>query len=409
MIPRIPSFHHLAWLLLGVLGAAPVRAQLAVEAGLVMTMSGVPITNGVVLVDRRRITAVGPAGTVAVPAGWRRLRAAVVTPGFIDAHTVLGLSGILNVPHDQDQLEKSGPLQPELRAIDAYNPREPLIDWVRQFGVTTLHTGHGPGAVLSGQTMIVKTHGRTVDEAVIVPAAMVAGTFGSGATSGGDKSPGTRSKVVAMLRIELIKAQEYARKAAAVDAEKRPARDLRLETLGRVLERRLPILLTVQRAADIEAALRLAEEFGIRLVLDGVAEAPEVLPLIQRSGFPVILNPTMTRAKEETENIGFDNPARLKAAGVLFALQSGYENYVPKTRVVLFEAGFAAGRGLSREAALASITRDAATILGLADRLGTLTPGKDADLALFDGDPLEFTTHCLGVVIDGEWLPGENR
>ena len=140
-------------------------------------MAGDPIENGVVLVRDGKIERVG---RFAVPSGYDVMEAAVVTPGLVDAHTVVGLAGYLNQAHDQDQVERSSPMQPELRAIDAYNPREALVEWVRGFGVTTMHTGHGPGVLVSGQTMIVKTVGNDVSESVINPAAMVAVTLGNG-------------------------------------------------------------------------------------------------------------------------------------------------------------------------------------------------------------------------------------
>ena len=171
------------------LAAAPSFAQVAVRGETVYTMAGAPLKDAVVLVKDGRIERVGTG--LAIPAGWRELRARVVTPGLIDAHTVVGLAGYLNQPHDQDQLEPSAPIQPELRAIDAYNPGERLVAWVRGFGVTTIHTGHGPGALISGQTMIAKTRGKDVDAAVIVPTAMIAATLGKGAaTTEEGKSPG---------------------------------------------------------------------------------------------------------------------------------------------------------------------------------------------------------------------------
>jgi imidazolonepropionase-like amidohydrolase len=150
------------------------------------------------------------------------------------------------------------------------------------------------------------------------------------------------------------------------------------------------------------AALRLAKEFNLQIVLDGCADAPLVLEEIRAAGFPVIIHPTMARAGDDTENLAMDTAAKLAAAGIPFTLQSGYESYVPKTRVVLFEAAVAAGRGLGLERALASVTLDAARILGVADRIGTVEVGKDADLALFDGDPFEYTTHVTATVINGE-------
>jgi len=376
-------------------------AQVAVRGDTVYTMAGDPIRDGIVIVDANgRIAEVGPAASVRVPRGYRTLRARVVTPGLIDAHTVVGLAGYLNQPHDQMQLERSAPIQPELRATDAYNPRETLVEWLRSHGITTLHTGHAPGALVSGQTMIVKTRGETVEDALVTPAAMVAVTFGEDGLVQGDKAPGTRAKAVALLRTELLKARDYAVRQAGPE-DKRPARDLRLEMFGRVLDRELPLLVTAHRATDIGNALRVADEFGIRIVLDGASESYLMADRIKAAGVPVILHPTMWRAVGEAENLSMETASRLRDAGVPFALQSGYESYVPKTRVVLFEAAIAAARGLTMEQALGSITIDAARILGIDQRVGSLEPGKDGDLALFDGDPFEYTSHVTGVVIDG--------
>ena len=374
---------------------------LAVMGRIVHTMQGAAITDGVVICADGKILAVGPTAGTPVPEGARVVRADVVTPGLVDAHSVVGLAGWLNQDQDQDQLDGTEPIQPELRAIDAFNPRERLVEWVRGFGVTTLHTGHAPGALVSGQTMVVKTAGEP--PAVLRPEAMIAATLGdAGRPEGDKKAPGTRSKSVAMLRAELLKAAEYRRKRADNDAAKRPAPDLRLDALARVLAGEMPLLVTADRATDIAAALRLAEETGVRVVLDSAAEAYLLLDRIRAAGVPVIVHPTMRRAGSgETENASFETASRLRAAGIPVALQSGYENYVPKTRVVLFEAAVAAANGLDTDGALAAVTIDAARIIGVADRVGSLEPGKDADLALFDGDPLEYTTHCTGVIVDG--------
>ncbi len=372
-------------------------AQLAVRGNLVHTMSGPAIKDGVVLVRNGKIERVGPASQVAVPVGYSTINAKVVTPGLVDAHTVIGLTGYLNQPHDQEQVERSTALQPELRAIDAYNPRDPLVEFVRKMGVTTLHTGHGPGALISGQTMIVKTRGNTPEAAAMVAEAMVAATLGNDAKGEAGKTPGTRAKAVALLRTELVKAREY-----AANTKPDRARDLRLEALATVVERKRPLLVTVQRAHDIMTAIRLGKEFNLRLVLDGCAEAHQVLEQIKASGYPVILHPTMQRSGGEQENLSMETAATLRRAGIPFALQSGFENYVPKTRVVLFEAAIAAANGLGVEDALRSVTIDAARLLGVQSRVGSIEAGKDADLALYDGDPFEYTSHAVGVVIDGE-------
>lgn len=387
-------------LTLGLL-ASSAQAQLAVRADTVYTMAGAPIENGVVLIHDGKIEQVGPAQTVRIPEGYRVLEAAVVTPGLVDAHSVVGLAGILNYDHDQDQLDTSDPIQPELRAIDAYNAREKLVEWVRSFGVTTLHTGHGPGAVISGQTMLVKTRGETVEEALVDSVATVAATLGP-MVERYFRSPGTRAKAVAMLRAELLKAQAYRRKLQASDPARRPEPDLGMETLVRVLDGEIPLMITAQQVPEIMAALRLQREFGFRLILDGAAEAYLVLDEIKQAGVPVILHPTMVRPRGETVNATLETAARLYEAGIPFAFQSGFESYVPKTRVVLFEAAMAVANGLPRTVALEALTIQAARILGIADRVGSLEPGKDADLVLFDGDPFEYTTHVCGVIIEGE-------
>ena len=379
----------------------PASAQVAVRGETVHTMAGAPITDGVVLVGKDgKIERVGPASTVRVPAGYKLLRAKVVTPGLVDAHSVVGLAGYLNQPHDQMQLEISSAIQPELRAIDAYNAREALVEWLRIHGVTTVHTGHAPGALVPGQTMVVKTRGDEVDQAVMVPFVSVAATLGTSGLAGQGKAPGNRSKAVAMLRAELIKAKDYVAKQAGPD-DKRPARDLKLEALGKVISKDVPLLVTANRANDILTALRLAKEFDIRVILDGAAEAYTVADQIKAAGVPVILHATMARAGGDTENMSMETAATLRKAGVPVALQSGYESYVPKTRVVLFEAAVAAANGLTFEQALASVTIDAAKIVGVDKRVGSLEAGKDGDLALFDGDPFEYVTHVTGVVIDG--------
>jgi len=381
---------------------AMLLQQLAVRGETVHTMAGAALEDAVVLIRDGTIERVGPASEVPIPAGVRVLTARVVTPGLIDAHCALGLSGQLNQPHDQDQLEKSAPILPELRAIDAFNPRERLIDWVQQYGVTTIHTGHIPGALFAGQTLIAKTAGGTVEAAVTVPVAMVVCALGeSGLDREDRKSPGTRAKAVALLRAELVKAQEYAKKRAAPDADKRPAQNLELDVLVRVLARELPLLVTAHRSQDLLTALRVQQEFGFRMVLDGAAEAYLVADQIKAANVPVILHSTMYRAGGETENLSFTTASKLKQKGILVALQGSFEGYVPKARVVLFEAALAAANGLSFDDALATITRDAAVILGVDQKVGTLAPGKDADLALFDGDPFEYTTHVTGVVIRG--------
>jgi imidazolonepropionase-like amidohydrolase len=405
---------------------------LVVRGETVYTMAGEPIRDGIVVVRGEKIERVGRAADIQAPAGAQVLRAKVVTPGLIDAHNVIGLQGFRNEAREQDQLEKSAPVQPELRAADAFNGRERLLEYVRGFGVTTIHTGPQPGALVPGQTMIIKTRGPTVDDGLLSASAMLSITLGQEAIpEEKGKAPGTRAKQIAMLRAELIKAQEYDRKRSrattrpatapsgasapataaktatspttqpSADAGEPPARDLRTEVFVRALHKELPVLVTAHRAQDILSALKLAKEFDLRLVLDGASEAYLMIEPIKAAGVPVVLHPTMYRSHGEAENLSFETAGKLRAAGIPVALQSGFEDYVPKTRIVLFEAALAVSNGLTFEQALATITSDAAKILGVDARVGSLEAGKDADLALYDGDPFEYTTHCTATVIDG--------
>lgn len=389
-------------LLLLTLSAGLPAQSLAVRAETLYTATGPAIQDGVVLIQEGRITAVGRAADVKIPTGVVVKRAKVVIPGMVDGRSTVGLSGLLNQAHDQDQLEGSAPIQPELRAMDAYNGRDPLVGYLRSLGVTTVHTGHGPGALISGQTFVIKTDATEVTHGVLKAQAMVAATLGDGARAReAGKAPGTRGKQIAMLRAELVGAQEYARKLTEAEKGKEPGRDLRKETLAQVLRKELPLLATAHRAQDILSLLRLAKEFDLDLVLDGGSEAYLVLSELKAAKVWVILHPTMARSYGEQENLSLETAAKLHAAGIPFTFQSGYEGYVPKTRVVLWEGAMAAANGLGFDDTLRALTLAPAQLLGIADRVGSLEKGKDGDLALYDGDPFEFTTHCVGTIING--------
>lgn len=378
--------------------AFSAQAQVAVIGDTVYTMEGQPIINGVVLVNNAGdIESVGEQSDITIPEGYETHEASVVTPGLIDAHTVVGLAGIKNQDSDQDQLETSSAIQPQLRALDAYNAREELVKFVQDKGVTTVHTGHGPGALISGQTMIAKTSYETVEDALVDSVTMIAMTLGP-AVGSNFSTPGTRAKGVAMLRQKFIEAEEYAKKR---DGENPPSIDLEKEVLADVLEGEITALITAHRANDIMTALRLKEEFGFEMVLDGAAEAYLVLDEIKQAGVPIIIHPTMIRTYGAAQNASFETAGKLQEAGIPFAFQSGYEGYVPKTRIILFEAALAVANGLQREEALKAMTIDAAKILGIDQQVGSLSAGKDADIVLFDGDPFEYTTHVTTVIIDG--------
>jgi len=378
-----------------------LQAQIAVKADKVYTVAGEPITNGVVLIKNGKIEKVGTAESVKIPSGYTVYEAKVITPGLVDARSEVGLSGDLNIPTDQDQLEKSNPIQPDLRAIDAYNPDDTLVGYLRINGVTTIHTGHGIGALVSGQTMVAKTKPGLIDAVMIVPVEMLAMTLGN-SVKGNFTSPGTESKEIAMLRTELLKAQTYQKKMDTTnDVSKQPSRDLSMEMLDKLLKGELKALVYANRATEIISAIRLAKEFNLKLVIEGGAEAYRLIDEIKASGAEVIVHATMARPFEDNANMTLENAAILTKAGIPVSIESGFEGYVPKTRVVLYEAAVAAANEMPYQEALKAVTINPAKLLGLDKRIGSLEKGKDADIVLYDGDPFEYTTHVCKVIIDG--------
>jgi imidazolonepropionase-like amidohydrolase len=365
----------------------------------VYTMAGEVLTNGVVLLKDGKIEKVGVS--LKIPSNYTVYQAKVITPGLIDARSVVGLSGPLNIPIDQDQLEKSSPIQPDLRAVDAYNPDDTLVGYLRINGVTTIHTGHGIGALVSGQTLVAKTKPGLIDAVTIVPAEMLAMSLGSTVESN-FTSPGTKSKEMAMLRTELLKAQGYEKKMGSRDSTKQPSRDLNLEMLVKLLHGEVKALVYANTATDIMSAIRLAKEFNLKLVIEGGAEAYRLINKIKNANAEVIVHPTMARPYVEMANMTMENAAILTKAGIPVSIESGYEGYVPKTRVVLFEAAAAAANELPYEEALRAITLNPARLLGLDKRIGSIEKGKDGDVVLYDGDPFEYTTHICKVIIDGK-------
>lgn len=374
------------------------KAQIAVKADLVYTVSGAAIRNGVVLVKNGKIDNIGPG--LAIPSGYKIYETKILTPGLVDARSLVGISGALNIPTDQDQLEKSGPIQPELRAIDAYNPEESLVKVIRDYGVTTIHTGHGTGALVSGQTMIAKTKEGTVETVTMQPLSMLAMTIGP-SVSGNFTTPGTKAKQIAMIRTELFKAQAHLKKQSDKDSSKRPAADLKLDMLVKLLKGEIKALITANSSIDIMSAIRLAKEFNLKLVLNGAAEAYRLIPEIKNANAEIIIHATMARNGGDMVNMTMESAAILTKAGIAVSIETGFEGYVPKTRILLFEAAEAMAFGLSFDDALKSITLNPARLLGIADRVGSIEIGKDADLVLFNGDPFEYLSKVCGVMIDG--------
>jgi imidazolonepropionase-like amidohydrolase len=378
--------------------------RLAVLAGRIHTVGKGTLTDGVVLIEKGKFKAVGTRKDVEVPPQFPVLTAAVVTPGLIDAHTVVGISGKLNVAADQDQDELSDPNQADLRVLDAFNPGEPLLQFLREQGVTVVHALPGRANVLAGQSGIFRTHGRTVEDMTLrFPAGLLINLGEIPKQSYSNRQPLTRMGTAHLVRNALAGAQSYKEKQSAKDVEKRPARNLKHEAVGLVLDRKMPAIFSAHRADDLGTALRLAREFNLQSQLHLATEGYLTADTIAEARVPVVVHPTMQRAgsKMETLNSYLGNASFLADRKVPLAIGTAFEGYVPKTRVLRHEAAMAMVYGLGFDRALSGITLDAARILGIDDRFGTIEAGKVADLVLYDGDPFEHATHVTYTVMDG--------
>lgn len=378
--------------------------ELVVLAGRLHTVAVDPIEDGAVHVKDGKIVYAGPRKDFELPDGVPVLAAAVVTPGLIDAHSVVPLNGAYNTPADQDADETTDPNQADLRALDAFNPAEPLLRFLLEQGITVIHACPGRANAVAGQTGVFRTHGKTAEGMTVRFPQMLLFNLGeSPKETYPDKKPGTRMGTAALVRGALNDAANYARKKrAAKDDASQPDRNLKHEALGQVLEQKLPAMFCAQRADDIVTALRLTNEFKLKSRLALSAEAYLLGDKLAEAKLPIIVHPTMQRVAElETYNSSLANAAALADRELLIAIASGVENYVPKTRVARQEAAMAAVYGLGFDRALKAITIDAAKILEIDDRFGTLEAGKTADLVLYDGDPFEHVTHVSAVIIDG--------
>jgi len=386
-----------------VLALARVAAaeDLLIEAERLHPVSGPSLESGVVWVKDGRIAGVGTAGSVKAPAGARVLRAKVVTPGLIDVHTSVGLSGLLNVPDVLDQDERS-PGNAELRAIDAFNPDEPLLRYLLEHGVTLIQTGPGPANPIGGQAGIFRTYGRSADAmAVRFPSAVVfnLGDVPKAEGEDVDEAPRTRMGTAALIRRAL---SGTAGSEGGVSIRLGLGSGPKRSVLERVARGELPAIFTAHRADDLLTAVRIANEFELDWLLAGATEGYLVARELRDARARLLVGPIMERPESiETINASHENAAVLRAAGIPIAIRSGFEEYVPRTRVVLFEAALAAANGLGFDEALRAITLAPAELLKVERDYGSLEVGKVADLALFDGDPFEYTSHVVGVVASG--------
>ncbi len=340
-----------------------------------------------------------------VPDGWPVLTAAVVTPGLIDAHTVVGLSGAVNVGADQDQDEMSDPNQADLRVMDSFNPREPLLEFLCREGVTVVHAVPGRANVDRRTDGHLPHVGRTAESMTLrFPAGLLVnlGEVAQGVVhpSPADDAHGHGRSVAdglvagpAIMRAKL---------AAAKSEDKRPPHNAKLEALGLALDGKVPVIFAAHRADDMGTALRLAKEFNLRPRLDLATEGYLMADRLAEAKVPVVVHPTMQRpGSMETYHSHLCNAAVLAEHKIPLAIGTGFEAYVPKTRVLRHEAAMAMVNGLGYERALRAITLDAARILGIDAERGSIDTGKVADLVLFDGDPFEHATHVTHTLIDG--------
>ena len=381
--------------------------------GVVHPMDGPVIPRGFVAFEGEKLTAVGPME--ALPAGAEGpvldAEGGHILPGFIDAHCHLGLFGDALGFEADDGNESTDPCTPQLRAVDGVNPLDRGFREAREGGVTTVLTGPGSANPVSGQFAAIKTAGRWVDEMVVkAPAAMkmALGENPKCVYNERHETPVTRMATAAIIRENLSKALEYGEKldrAEEDEDEERPDFDPKLEALLPVVRGELSVHIHAHRADDIATGVRIAKEFHLKCVIVHGTEGHLLPELLAAEGIPVITGPSLgDRSKPELRNMTIENPAKLAGAGVDIAICTDH----PETPVQYLPicAALAVKGGLSREQALAAITIGAARIAGIADRVGSLTAGKDADIVITHGDPLDMLCQVRKVWIDGRLVKG---
>lgn len=381
----------------------------AITGGRVVPVTGEPIEGGTVLLDEGKIVAVeGP--DFGLPAGAEVIDATGkwVLPGFIDAHAHVGVEEEAEGWAGSDVNEMTKPVTAYVRALDAINPADLGFRDAIGGGVLAVNINPGSGNPIGGQTVAVKCWGRVVDQMVLrEPSGMKSALGENPKRVYGERNetPSTRLGTAAVIREAFVQASNYlARLAAAEDqpaSERKPVdRDLGLEALGRVLRREIPWRQHVHRADDIATAMRLSREFGYRLVIDHGTEAHLLADLIAAESIPVIIGPLFTsRSKVEVRNRSLANPGRLAAAGVTIAITTDHP--VVPIHFLIYQASLAVKDGLDPEIALQAVTINPARILGVEDRIGSLEPGKDADLVIWSGDPLDVTSRAERAFQDG--------
>lgn len=324
-----------------------------------------------------------------------------VMPGLIEAHCHMGITEEKKGMEGDDCNETVDPITPQLRAIDAINPMDAAFDDALRAGITSAMIGPGSSNVVGGAFAFVKTHGRSIDKLIVKAPAAMKVAFGENPKvnySGQNQSPSTRMAIAAMLREELFKAKQYMEKKQK--GMEFTEQDFKYECWLPVLRGEIPLKAHVHRADDILTAIRIAKEFRLSMTLDHCSEGHLITEEVKASGFPAIVGPDLaSRNKIEVQNMAFKTVGILNRAGVMTAITTDHP--VSLIGALPICAGLAVKSGMEAEEALKSITIYAAKICGAEDRVGSLKEGKDADIAIFSGNPMEIAARTMCTIIDG--------
>lgn len=380
-----------------------------IKDGKIFTMSGAVFEQGSILIAKGKIKAIGQNLPAPKNAKIIEAKGMWVFPGFIEAHSHIGLHEANMGFEGSDFNETTDPITPHLRVIDGINPRDPAFTKALAAGVTTSLIAPGSANIVGGQCAVVKNRGTSIDEMVMREPAAMKLAFGENPKrvyKERGETPSTRMGTAALLREALIKARDYKVQKEQALAKGEPfTRKMKEEAWLQVLRGELPLKAHAHRADDILTSIRLAQEFKLPLILNHCTEGHLVADDIKESGFPAIVGPSMwAKRKVELSNQSLKTAAKLKAKGVKIAITTDHP--VTPSQYLPLCAGLAHREGLSFEDALRAITIDAAEIIGVAARVGSIEVGKDADLAIFDGNPLETLTKTCYTIVDGQIVFG---
>ncbi len=333
------------------------------------------------------------------------VQGAWVLPGLIDAHSHIGIFEEKKGQIGDSSNETTEPITPYIKAIDAINPMDSAFHNSIKTGVTSVMVGPGSSNVVGGQFIFIKTSGRCIDDMVVLEPAAMKIAFGENPKTNygnNNQMPSSRMTIGAMLREELFEAKQYSdSKRAALDKGERFEEDFRKECWLPVINREIPLKAHVHRADDILTAIRIAKIYDLKLTLDHCTDGHLIAEEIKKSGYPAIVGPSLaSRNKTETQFMDFKTAGILHKAGIKVAITTDHP--VTLIQCLPLCAGIAAKEGLGVEEGLRAITINAAEICNVASRVGSLEAGKDADIAIYDGNPMEVFTHCLYTVIDGK-------